>query len=568
MAIESHGSTLGKWRTYAMVYLTDLLAGGVYLLVATAVLLIGPESGVVRAAIAVPFLLFVPGYAVVSALFPRRSEAGGTGRQVRAVGGADLRGSERLALGFGVSLALIPPVGVVLGALRVSLTTPAVVWCLALLSGAGLVVATVRRTRLPPERRFKPRLGDRSHPGGSTMMSERSPADSRRSDSAGSTARGVSADASESRVSALEDLTARDAGDWPRPDLALLVVSTFGGGGIHHYTDEQVRRLDGLLSVSVHDMRMQPTGSGFVRFVRGVLAGLFAIALFPFRARPDVVHVHTSHRFSFYRSAAYVLFAAGVWRVPVVVHVHGSAFDEFVAEAPWWLARFQRLVFDAASEVVVLSELWREVVGERVTDEKIRVVPNAVDSSAFEANPGGEPPHVVFVSNLFERKGVRELVAAIDELCDTTDREFRVSVAGDGPLSDQVVSLAERHDHVSYLGYVSEERKRSLLADGSIYVLPTYAEGLPIAMLEGMAGGNAVVSTRVAAIPEVIDENRGILVEPGDVGALTDALETLVELPERTARMGERNRQAVEQHYSWDRVVEELLCIYDTHIPQ
>ena len=104
-----------------------------------------------------------------------------------------------------------------------------------------------------------------------------------------------------------------------------------------------------------------------------------------------------------------------------------------------------------------------------------------------------------------------------------------------------------------------------MLRDGSIYVLPTYAEGLPIAMLEGMAGGNAVVSTSVAAIPEVIGSDRGILVEPGNVDQLVEALETLVDAPERRTRLAENNRQAIEESHSWDRVVKELLDVYETN---
>jgi glycosyltransferase involved in cell wall biosynthesis len=84
-------------------------------------------------------------------------------------------------------------------------------------------------------------------------------------------------------------------------------------------------------------------------------------------------------------------------------------------------------------------------------------------------------------------------------------------------------------------------------------------------MLEGMAGANAIVSTGVGSIPEVIDENRGILVEPGDVDGLTDALATLVTAPERRREMAANNRRAVETEYSWDTVRDELLSIYGTH---
>ncbi|TYT63482.1 glycosyltransferase family 4 protein [Natrialba swarupiae] len=347
----------------------------------------------------------------------------------------------------------------------------------------------------------------------------------------------------------------------------VLIVGTYGGGGVHQYVEEQHRRLSDRLSVSSYDMRMPPAGSGATWFVYSVLLGLWAAILFPFRRRPDIVHVHTSHRFSFYRSSLYVLFAAYVWNRPVVVHVHGSSFDEFVATDSRALAWYQSVVFDASDRVVVLSPHWRDVVATRTDEESIHVLPNAVEPSSYDPEFGADPPRLVFVSNMIDRKGVAELVEAVDRLATSTDRPFEAEFAGKGPLSSSVEELAAEHENVTYHGYVSEQRKRELLSEGSIYVLPTYAEGLPIAMLEGMAGGNAVVSTTVGSIPEVIGDENGILIEPGDVDELHDALETLVTSPERVEGMGRQNRRQIEQRYSWEEITDELLEIYGREVP-
>ncbi|TKX53137.1 glycosyltransferase, partial [Halorubrum sp. SS7] len=113
-----------------------------------------------------------------------------------------------------------------------------------------------------------------------------------------------------------------------------------------------------------------------------------------------------------------------------------------------------------------------------------------------------------------------------------------------------------------YVGFVSEERKRDLLGEGSVYVLPTRAEGLPIAVLEAMAGANAIVSTDVGGIPSLVDEANGALVVPGDGRALTDALEEVLADPEATERMGRVSRRRIEESYAWPDVVEELLSLY------
>lgn len=347
-----------------------------------------------------------------------------------------------------------------------------------------------------------------------------------------------------------------------RADLDVLLVGTFGGGGIHQYVDSQSDHLGDRVRVRTYDMYTDWGGSGVLWFIRSLLGSLWAAVGFPFRRRPDVVHVHTAQAFSFVRASFYVLFAAAVWRRPVVLHVHGSSFHEFLDTDSRLLSALQRLVFGASDRVIVLSGYWKDVLEAHVPADRIHVLPNAVDPGDYIPQYRPSVPHVAFVSGLFDRKGVPELVAAIDRLEEETTTPFRVSIGGKGPRSDAVAALADRNPSVEYLGYLSEAEKRVLLSAASIFVLPTHAEGLPIAMLEGMAGGNAVVSTPVGAIPEVVDEDNGVLVAPGDADALAAALGRLVEDPAETESMGRTNRRAVERVYSWDVAVDDLLAIY------
>jgi len=349
--------------------------------------------------------------------------------------------------------------------------------------------------------------------------------------------------------------------------ISVLVVGTLGGGGIHQYVEkqrEQLRDRDDV-EVAVYDM-VTPESHDAVRVAAALFRCLWAAIRFPFRTPPDVLHVHASHQFSFYRASFYVLFGRYVWGRPVVLHIHGSSFDDFAESDSVPVSGLQSLVFSAAENVIVLSEYWSEVVSPYVPEEDVSVVPNAVNPEEYE--PTFDPPvqRVVFVSNLKERKGVRELVDAVETLTARTEVPFEVSIAGKGPLSELVEGVAETHENVTYHGYVSESEKRRLLSESSIFVLPTYAEGLPIAILEAMAGGNAVLSTSVGSIPEVITEENGVLVEPGDTEALTDALEALVRSPETVAEQASRNRELVEERYSWETVTVAILDIYDAQV--
>ncbi|WP_311173521.1 glycosyltransferase family 4 protein [Halobellus ordinarius] len=355
-----------------------------------------------------------------------------------------------------------------------------------------------------------------------------------------------------------------DAGRLPA-DTTLLIVGPAGykterTGGIGRYIAEQRRHLDDRLSYDVIDTAIRtPSGPiGYLRALVTVLAGWLSCLL---RRRPDIVHVHTSQDVSFLVSTPYVLLAGLVWNRPVVLHVHGSSFDEYVADASRPLAALQSAVFGASDAIVVLSEYWRDALAVRAPAEKLVVLPNAIDPTEYVPDPSADPPHLVFVSNHIERKGIVELTRAIDSLL-TAGVEFRATIAGAGPLSEHAEALASKHDEVEYIGFVPEERKRELLSEANVYVLPTYAEGLPIAVLEAMAGANAIVSTDVGAIPSVVDDRNGAVVPPGDVDELTVELDRLLSDPAMIERMGRVSRRRVEASYAWDGIIEDLLALY------
>lgn len=371
-------------------------------------------------------------------------------------------------------------------------------------------------------------------------------------------------------------------------DLLLVGPSCRSTGGIAQFLAEQRRQLPPWIDVTVHDDGTRDAETPLTaQSVHSAVGSLQGLAQFPAHDPPDVVHVHASHGLSFHRAGAYILYADSVWDAGVVLHVHGSSFDDFLESESALAGSIQSRVFEACDAVVVLSDYWRDAVADRVPAEKVHVVPNGVDVDDYDPvriaaerpdetshetadgnGTGGSAdeavPAVAFVSNHVPRKGIGELVEAVDRLTQGDAPPFEVRIGGDGPISDAAASLADRYESVDYLGYVSEARKRELLAESTIYALPSHAEGLPIALLEGMATGNAVVTTRVGSIPEVVGEGNGRLVDPGDVEQLTDALGWLVANPETARRMGERNHRLVRERYSWDAVVGRLVDIYES----
>lgn len=345
--------------------------------------------------------------------------------------------------------------------------------------------------------------------------------------------------------------------------VEVLQVATLGGGGIHHYVEHLDGQLGDQYETTIHDMYSDPSGSGLIWAIKSTLLSILAVFKFTLRRRPDIVHVHASQSFSFFRASPYILLAAYVWRRPVLLHVHGSSFDEFLEPDSGITHWFTSRVINATDGVIVLSAYWRDVLEPIVDGVPIHIVPNAVDPSGYDPQYHHNTPMVTFVSSLIERKGVPEFLEAVSTLSDTLTPTFDVAIAGDGHLAPMVEQTASEHDQVTYHGYLSESEKRDLLSQSSIFVLPSHAEGLPIALLEGMSGGNAVVSTTVGAIPEVVSEEGGMLIEPADTSALQQAIREMIVSPSKVAKMGQYNRRQIAEDYTWQVVTDRLTAIYD-----
>ena len=343
----------------------------------------------------------------------------------------------------------------------------------------------------------------------------------------------------------------------------VLIVGPAGSetGGIAQYINEQICHLDEY-ETETHDIS-PPDGAGLIWIAFTILYAVEDLLEFATRERPDVVHTHTSYGLSFVRASAYIITTRFVLRRPVILHIHGSSFDDFVATDSRMMAWYQSAVFGLTCRVIVLSAYWEDVIAKRVDEERIRVLPNAIDPDDYNPEPTSSVPHIVVVSNLIERKGIHELVQAIRRLRESNSKPFRVTMAGKGPLSDEVAELANKYDTVEYQGYVSEREKRAILEKGTIYTLPSYAEGLPIGILEGMAAGNAIISTDVGSIPEVIGKKNGRIVPSGKVTELHQAITYLIQNPDVVEDMAAQNIADIEDEYSWSTIADHLEDIYD-----
>ena len=230
---------------------------------------------------------------------------------------------------------------------------------------------------------------------------------------------------------------------------------------------------------------------------------------------PDVVYAH------FLVPSG--LTAALASRAPLVVTAHGRDVRN-VGTIPG-IRQLTRLTIRRAAAVIAVSEYLRRELEAKVPEArgKIEVIDSGVDLERFRVEPAPEGgPHFLCVGALSARKNVVRLVEAFEQLGAGT-----LSFVGDGPLRDQL----EGRTGVELAGSVPHDRLPSLIATSHVVCQPSLLEPFGQAVLEAMACGRSVVATRIGGPPEFVPPGAGVLVDPLDVEALTEALRAAAALP-------------------------------------
>jgi glycosyltransferase involved in cell wall biosynthesis len=258
-----------------------------------------------------------------------------------------------------------------------------------------------------------------------------------------------------------------------------------------------------------------------------------ALLLFGF---VDVFHVHYSWRGSIVRKSL-PLFVARLRGVPTIVHGHTTYFFSWLDGLPKPVGRAVRLSLRADYSVVLGRFHVKEACSSLGFDEAhTRVLYNPVVVPPVAPSPRtGQPIRAVALGRLGENKGTYDLVRAIAMLPNEIRANLRITLAGDGDVDEvrELVRADGLDDTIDVVGWVGAAERDRLLEESAIFLLPSYSEGLPMAVLEAMATGVVVVTTAVGAIPEVVTDGvSGVLIEPGKPEQLAAALQSLIVDPE------------------------------------
>jgi glycosyltransferase involved in cell wall biosynthesis len=296
------------------------------------------------------------------------------------------------------------------------------------------------------------------------------------------------------------------------------------------------------------------------------LKGWARVAVELRRLDAPLVHVQTASRASFWRKSVVCLMARAARR-PYLLHVHGGEFVRFYEEESNPLAqRLIRSVLANAALVIALSDEWRGRLQRICPAARVEVLPNAValpDTSGLRRLEDREPT-LLFLGHLERGKGAYDLVRAFARVAARFPR-LKLLFGGVGAVEAirQLANQLEVGDRVVCPGWLDPERKRAELAGATLFALPSYAEGMPMALLEAMSWGLPVITCPVGGIPQLITHDvNGVLVAPGDIDGVAAAITRLMQDSALRARLGTAARRTVEAGFSLDAALDRLTHIY------
>ncbi|HZS03663.1 MAG TPA: glycosyltransferase family 4 protein [Blastocatellia bacterium] len=290
--------------------------------------------------------------------------------------------------------------------------------------------------------------------------------------------------------------------------------------------------------------------------------------------RPQLVFIHVGGNASLYRKLPFIAFGR-LTRRRVLAHFHAGDFEPYFARqsrlGQWLILRGLGL----SHRVIACSNELGRRLKEHLPEADVVVVPNGVETEMFatERRPKGEdqrhaPVRLLFAGAMGRLKGERDLVRAI-ERARVKAPNLRVMMLGHG--SETVLDLCGETGVLrllDYLGPVPMSRRAVFFKQADFFVLPTYAEGLPVSVIEAMAAGLPVITTPVGGTPELITQGvEGWMVEPGDVDALAEKIVLLASDEQMRLEMGER-AQMKARHFDRSVVLARLDAVMRQTLPK
>ncbi len=261
------------------------------------------------------------------------------------------------------------------------------------------------------------------------------------------------------------------------------------------------------------------------------------------------LHVHFANP-----AATVAMIHEWITKIPFSLTVHGP--DEFYNIEKNHL----KLKFESAAFIIAISDFTKSQI-IKIADVKPIVCPLGIYLAKFpfKKHPFKNPVKILSVGRLHSNKGFKILLEAVKGL------NIELTIVGEGEERKNLEAMQVQEAHL--VGQKSQDEIIRYYEENDLFVLASFAEGLPVVLMEAMSSGLAVIATQINGIPELIEnEVTGLLVPPANVELLKLAIIRLMDHPDLAANMAEAARKKVEQRFNLDTNIEKLAKIFRENI--
>jgi len=288
----------------------------------------------------------------------------------------------------------------------------------------------------------------------------------------------------------------------------------------------------------------------------------------------DLIHINpTMEIYSIIRDSYYLNTAIkSGYAEKVVVFFHGwnPSLARKIAHNPFLKRRFLHLYQQAGIIFVLSSSFKKQLVELGIKSDKIKISTTFISDTEFsDSLPLTESNkiQILYMSRLVKNKGAKIAAEVGNCLVQNKVLNFKMTIAGNGPEFEGIKKYINDNglsDYINLPGFVSGHSKVKLLLESDIFLFPSfYNEGCPIVILEAMRAGNAVVSTPVGAIPDVVlNDSNGYILKERTAQPFFEAVSRLINDKELLARMKKNNREKAKQNYVASIVVNNIEADY------
>ena len=283
----------------------------------------------------------------------------------------------------------------------------------------------------------------------------------------------------------------------------------------------------------------------------------------------DIVHIHSASQWS-YRRLFPIIVSAKIFRKKIVIQLHGGQFGQYFENALFFERAIIKYGFSIADRIVILTYSAFKDISNLCHFGKVIIIPNGLPQNALN-NPNFKrdiKPNkiILYMGNISREKGIYDLLKAFKIIADN-NTNLKLILAGIGEITKakKIVNELNLDNWVYLPGWIEGSFKKKILSLTHILVLPSYFEILPMSIIEALACGIPVVSTNIGGIPDAVENGKeGLLVEPGDVNALADAIQLLFNDLNLWSKMRISARKKFENCFSVKIVFDRLNTLYSS----